>query len=662
MAKKGKKKTTWVFDIDSKLFTKKIKDSRKKLNELGDPKNLEGLKQGLIQVTAGSIAFLAIAKTIKATLDLAFRADKIKEINSQFNILTQNAGIAGDELKFQLEEAGRGLLSTNELLDITNKTLLSLGKSAAVSMPKLIELADKVASSMGGNLKDRLDQLNAAITSGSAASFEQIGILLDEQKVLRDYAKSIGTTVDVLSQAGKRQAFLNAALTTGAQKFKEVDSSVSKNIDAWAGLQSALTDFGDAFSEVFEEIIGPSLERYLLSLKGWTKFFKNEFLKAASDGIEGQKLRVADLQKAVQELGFETNILNAEDLRWWENKKTRDTNLLVLQEKKKRAVEELAKGQAKLNEMIGKQPAPGGDDADEGIDTAKEKTRKARFENELLALRKNRIDQEIALNMTVEDADRLHNEQRAIIQEEFQIKLDELQAKEDEGLLRTGERLRIETELYAQRTNALIAQDQRLDETRTLGLDNWVKNSKTAAEGFSSAMTSASRKAAMEQKNFGKQATFAINSFQGHATNAFLALGEGSKNLGEAMSGFVLGALADIAENHGKLYLLQGFTNPALFGAGAALIALAGFLRSKAGAGGGAGGGGGGASSGGGGGDFAPTAPETEVTPIAEEPEKKKVEINFHGDYLETEATQQRFVDIIREAGDVQEFLINKID
>lgn len=662
MAKKGtkKKKTTWVFDIDTEKFKKKAKEARKKINEIGDPKNLQGLTQGLVQVTAGSVAFIAVAKILDKTLDLAFRADRIKEINFQFDQLTEKVGIAGGELKFQLAQAADGLISTNDLLEITNKAIISIGKTAGQQMPKLIDLANKISATMGGELKENLDAITMAIQTGSVDTFKNMGLLIDLNQAQREYAKTLGVTVDVLDEQGKQQAILNAVLDKGAQKFKDVDGSLKKNIDTWSQLKISITEFGDAFSVVFEKTIGPGLQKYLKSLRGWVGFFKNEFLATFDEGALASQIRIKKLQEVVRGLNAEQFILQKSELRWFENAKTRETFVLVNRDKLRKATEALTAEQEKLNETIGKQPTPKGGEGPEagGVDLEKAKTRQAKFEQELLALKQARITKELQLNTSLEQADVLHKEQRSLIEEDFQNKLEQLRAREEERLITADERRQLEVELEGAKNNALIEQERNLESVRRQSLDNHLKQSKSAAEGFQKAFKVAGQKAVMDMKDFGKQSTFAVTAFSTQASSALLALGAGTKNVGEAMKSFMLGALADIAENHGKLYLLQAFTNPALGAAGAGLIVLAGFLRSQAGGGGG---GGPAVAAGGGGVTGQPVDEAIEDRPMAEETEKKKIEINFHGDYLDSAETQARFVDIIREAGDVQEFEINKI-
>lgn len=660
----GKEKTVWVFDVDLDKFVKKTKDAKKQVKSIGETKDFKPLFNNL-KLIAGSVGGLIIAfKTLQGAMRAVFRAEDVRITAEQFDTLTASAGIAGDAMKQALEDASDGLVDTNILLKEANSFILQFGKSAE-KLPELMDIARKASVAFGGTTIEQFQKLNLSIATGSADQLKLMGILVDINKAQREYAKSLGVTVDVLDEAGKRQAILNQVLKTGKETFKDIDEDAKANQDSVTKLMVAFEKLGDTMATVFENKIGPWFKKFTKGLTAIVDVVNTKFVKSFDKGLKGSSARFQELVADVRDLKMELTDTEHEGQRLWQSEMAFNNSLIEIKARLSRKESELALERSKLKKLTDEQTeaekrlqeAQAGKKGpeDEGVDFDKKTARQRKFETEVLRMQKDTNAKKLMLVQSEEEADLLHFERRQIMEEQHAARQAELAAQEESGLITKREREILAVELDAQHKQELIAHERELLQIRQQANEAWLESSETAGEGVTRAFVVASRNAAAEQQKFANLGRIAVQSFERHATDAFLAVGEGSKTLGEAMKGFILMALADIAESQGRLYLLQGFTNPALFGAGAALIALAGFLRASAG---GAGGelAGGGAGAGGGGIGFG-----AEEKPLAEEETQKALTINFQGDFLDTDETRTRFVEIIREAQDATEYTINRI-
>ena len=193
-------------DLDNKDFLNALKDSESGILGLSDTKNLKGLVEGFDSLLPliGSVSVAVLA--LKTAMETVFDAESIKAINEQFEILSSNAGVAGDKLKEGLENAAGGLIDTTDLLKSANEALVKLGGSAA-KLPELMEVARKASVITGQDLKSTFDLMVQAVESGNQRLLRRAGISVDVTKAEKDYAASLGISSAALSDAEKDRLF-----------------------------------------------------------------------------------------------------------------------------------------------------------------------------------------------------------------------------------------------------------------------------------------------------------------------------------------------------------------------------------------------------------------------------------------------------------------------
>ena len=280
----------------------------------------------------------------------------------------------------------------------------------------------------------------------------------------------------------------------------------------------------------------------------------------------------------------------------------------------------------------------------------------AKQQQQILQLKLQANQQEQELAITEEQSAKILSERKLLLESEFYNQVRQLQANKD---IEDTTRDEMILQMYQNHINAKLALDQTYDDSRKQALNNSVTQSKSALSTVGAAFTEMSKNANEDWKKGTTLAQSATTAFKLHSANAFLAIGEGSKNAGDAMKGFMLGALADIAEAQGRVLLAAVLVNPLNAAAGAALLVLAGFLRSQSGeskassglgdVGGGGGGGGG------------PSSSALESPQMDEKKLQKTVTINVSGSYFDTDQTRTRITELVRESADFTDFKFNTI-
>lgn len=596
-----------IINLDVKELLKAAKQATDGIKGIGDPSNLSGLIGSLKNASLLVGAVGAAALALKASFDIVFEGEQIRQVNKSFENLSKSFGIAGDKLKEGLVAASKGLIDDTDLLKAANKAIVELGDNAD-QIPKLMDVARKATALFGGDALERFEMLSAAVASGNTRSLKQIGIIIDQDAAIQKYARSVGLTISELSEADKKQAILNETLTQANQKFKDVDESSLKVTNSWKELKVAGKQWVEEVVLGIEKHLGPALESVI---KGTTGLLK------ALRGTTSEEL---------DQINKDFNEARAKEFAKATGKETEESP----------EVKKNAGDQAKILE------------------------RRSKFEADMLNLRQQRLNAEINLAQSVEEVDRIRVEQKAAIEEQFNQRALELQGQVNQGKIHQSEADRILNEQWLITNANLKNLDKELLDARLRSLDAYQQASISTSDGITRAFQAGAQRNAMELQNFGKLGQSVYSSFQKHAVSSLQQLGAGTKSATDVMKGFFFNMLADQAEQYGQFMMLSGIwpPNPAAIAAGAALIALSGFLRSQAGgasAGGGAGAAGAGGASAGG---FASTQ-SPGVT--EEERQKKAVNIVVQGSWFDSGETARRITELVRESADATDFKVSSI-
>lgn len=161
-------------------------------------------------VFAVSAAFTALSQAMNTT-------NMVQGLNQ----LGAASGIAMGNLAKQFADASGGAISFRESMEATAKAVSS-GMSQAQFL-KLGEVAKKASQALGIGMSDAVSRLTRGITKLEPELLDELGIFTKVGKATEDYARSVGKSAIALTDFERRQAFANAVLAEGAQKFGEID-------------------------------------------------------------------------------------------------------------------------------------------------------------------------------------------------------------------------------------------------------------------------------------------------------------------------------------------------------------------------------------------------------------------------------------------------------
>jgi len=658
----GDDEVKFRLDLDAKEALEKALHFKDTLHGLGEIESIAALagKFAQVGIAVGVVGTAVFA--IKSGIDAIFEGEALRAIDAQFEMLARNAGIASEALKQGLKDSSKGLIDESELLKIANEGMLRLGQSAE-RLPEILELSRKTALIMGRDTTEVFSGMNAAIATGNTRALRSYGIYLDQRKVMKDYAESIGHTAGELSQFGKQQAILEALLAQGNKAFEGQSGHLKENTKLWTQIKVTIKDVGDTLALAFEKIAGPTLKTYFQGIKAMADDLKRYIEDKFGEGAAKETAHIDRLREQIQQLKGDLIDLDQKQLKggeWFPSltegrieEKTRQ--LKVLQDELDKTTKKATESQSEAGPVR----APG---STEGKESAIDQREAARHRVEMKA-KEIEENQKLAKLQseqtdTIDAANASLDRQKQLLTESYNVKIAQLRLDEQ---FSPEQKNRLEVTMEQQKVLEL----KHLEDTRRHHQEQSMARGLANAKSVNSQMAASAQLAALKSstawKKSGGIGGAAMKAFQGSLVKGFQAAGREGANVAEELKNAFFHMLGDIATQQGEFMILDSFKSfPAInapeLAAGTALVALGGFL-------GGQGSGTGGAP-GGGGGDMVAKAHEATKMDEASASQfdgtakKKSVNLIIQGHVFETEKTQRWLVDQVRAASDATDFRV----
>lgn len=662
-------KQTFKIDLDAKEFIASAQRATDALSGIADKAGFEKLIPQLAMIGKSLAVVVAAGAALKGAIELTLEAEAVAKVNRQFEALAENVGLSATEIKEGLSKAVEGLADDTDVLEAASRAMVTLG-DAAGRMTEYMELARKTTSVFGGTLLENFEKITMAIGTGNTRLLRQIGLNVDAKAAMVEYARATNQAVAALTESEKRQALANAVLEKGQTILKGTTESTSSATLTLTKIGVEFKQMAETVAVLFERAFGSTiragLELFRRSLHSVNNTIKETFGNASEKAeakADDLRVKIAALTKEVENYEAKLAATKKGTPEW-------AGNIIILPKLINESKEKLIEYQAELEKISGKSTGSEGEQKTSVARvqiTEEEAARKrlivTKFEADLAALRMQRIDSELKTSDSAVEMETLFQEKKIAIAQaaELQIKAMKDQALIDDPARSMDLSLKIE-EIERKKVSDILALEQNLFERKVLFMEQEAKLRARTSEGFALGFKSAAARASVDVGNFAKLGSLAFNSFSNSAVSALMDIGSGSKTAAQAMKGFMFGALADIAQAQGQIMVAKAFLGDFASGAaGAALLVLAGFLRSQAkGSTGGLGGGGTETTAVGQLGGFtAPAfaAPDQSALQASEQAKtKREVTIQIQGHYLDTEGSRRALMDMIRSETDATSF------
>ena len=221
-------------------------------------KELEGRTKGLEGATGkagGGLKGLGKAAGIAGAAFFAGRgiisgltnsiqlASKFQGVSRGFDNLAKSAGFSSAAFE-KFQDATDNTISSVDLMTQANNAMLLGIADSEDQMAELFDVGQRLAQGLGQDTAYGIESLVTGLGRQSKLMLDNLGIMLDVNKANDDYATKLGKTASELTDAERKQAFVNAAMEEGrrlVEKMGEEQLTMASSMDQ---AKSAISDVG----------------------------------------------------------------------------------------------------------------------------------------------------------------------------------------------------------------------------------------------------------------------------------------------------------------------------------------------------------------------------------------------------------------------------------
>tara|TARA_R100000734_G_C3319190_1_gene114591 strand:+ start:3888 stop:5975 length:2088 start_codon:yes stop_codon:yes gene_type:complete len=236
---------------------------------------------------------------------LVGEASRVQAMETAFNTLsgaTENSSIALSKLT----DATDGTMASFDLFQQANNAMILGVTKNSDEMAEMFDIAQRLGRALGRDTASSVESLVTGIGRQSRLMLDNIGIIVKSEEAYERFAQANNTTVDALTDAQKKQAFLEATMESARAKVKTLGEETLTTKDRFDQLSASSADLSTEIGKTLAPLFG-SLA------KNTTNVFSNmtELLKIFNH-TKGTALEFAlateEAEQMIEKLTKNTNI------------------------------------------------------------------------------------------------------------------------------------------------------------------------------------------------------------------------------------------------------------------------------------------------------------------------------------------------------------------
>lgn len=209
------------------------------------------------KATAAAGSIYAAFATISRGIEMAKIGATLEKQAQSFSNLSDAAGTSSKAMLDSLKGASRGLVAEADLMAAAGKAMLM--NIPADKISELMKIAAATSQMTGQTITEAFNDITMGVARQSRMILDNLGIIVNVEKANEDYANALGKTSAALSDAEKRQAFMNAVLKAGDDMIRRLGTS-SSQLDGVTRATAEWTDALNSLSKMIAEESNPLFE------------------------------------------------------------------------------------------------------------------------------------------------------------------------------------------------------------------------------------------------------------------------------------------------------------------------------------------------------------------------------------------------------------------
>jgi hypothetical protein len=183
----------------------------------------DGMKQGWANAKAAWVEIGAAVVAVKKAYDLMNNAAQFQQRETAFRNMAASHGADADKIIADMKKLSAGTIDTMTIMEKAG-TAMTLGIQAD-KLAELMEVARASSKITGQTVSQAYSDITLAVGRGSKMILDNLGIIVKVEDANEKYAQQLGKTSASLTEAEKKQAFLNATLEAGKDIVERVGDS-----------------------------------------------------------------------------------------------------------------------------------------------------------------------------------------------------------------------------------------------------------------------------------------------------------------------------------------------------------------------------------------------------------------------------------------------------
>jgi len=204
-------------------------------------------------VATGLAAFAGAQKILNEITAGIERAMQLEGLTAAFE------GLAGSMAKAEgiasaMNQAFRGTVDEVTMLEQANNAMLLGVASTAKEFQFLASAGRRLGKAVGKDAAFGFESLVVGIGRQSRMMLDNLGIIVDTNKAYEEYAAQLGKTAQELTDAERKQAFMNATMDATREKMSRLGSDIETTGERWSKFKTTwsnvFTAIGTGISKV----------------------------------------------------------------------------------------------------------------------------------------------------------------------------------------------------------------------------------------------------------------------------------------------------------------------------------------------------------------------------------------------------------------------------
>jgi len=205
---------------------------------------------GTFAVLRSKLLLVGFAMTTIVRPLLRFVKDsaRLESVSNAFDTLAGATEISSFAME-KLNIATNNTMSQFELFQQANNAMILGVTKNSDEMAEMFDIAQRLGRALGRDTASSVESLVTGIGRQSRLMLDNIGIIVKADEAYKKFAEANNTTADALTDAQKKQAFLEATMESARQKVSTLGVETLTTQDSLDKFTSSLSNLGSAIGE-----------------------------------------------------------------------------------------------------------------------------------------------------------------------------------------------------------------------------------------------------------------------------------------------------------------------------------------------------------------------------------------------------------------------------